>query len=124
MHIHNHSMYDLIPLAEVWLEKKDFKVSVLANRVDGKKDTGIFSSEEVSIFFEDYIGLCSVKMSGDPKVCKLLTEYLQTLPKKETSEKWTIIKERETVTIPCPYCRTLVKVTKSKCPNCGAYTKG
>jgi hypothetical protein len=118
-------MYDLIPLIEVWLEQEGFAVSVLANKIEGVKKTGVLSSEKVTVFLEDYIGLCSVKMQGQTNACTRLAEYLKTLPTNAIkSERETIIKEREIVTIPCPYCRTLVSVTERKCPNCGAFIKG
>ena len=118
-------MYDLIPLIEAWFEQEGFVVSVLANRIDGVKETGFFSSEKVTVFLEDYIGLCSVKMQGHKNACARLAEYLKSLPAKVAkSERETIIREREIVTMPCPYCRTLVNVTERKCPNCGAYIKG
>jgi hypothetical protein len=118
-------MYDLIPLIEEWLGKEGFATSVLANRVDGEKKTGFLSSDKVTVFLEDYIGLCSVKMQGRTDVCTRLVEYLKSLPRKDPMrEKETIIKEREIVTMPCPYCRALVTVTERKCPNCGAYLKG
>jgi hypothetical protein len=118
-------MYDLLPLIEAWLEQKDFSVSVLANRVEGVKKTGFLSSEKVTVFLEDYIGLCSVKIQGQSDACTGLAEYLKSLPAKTPRiNRETIIKEREIVTIPCPYCRTLVSITERKCPNCGAYIKG
>jgi predicted RNA-binding Zn-ribbon protein involved in translation (DUF1610 family) len=118
-------MYDLIPLIESWLEQQGFSVSVLANRVEGVKKTGFLSSEKVTVFLEDYIGLCSVKIQGQATVCTSLSEYLKSLPiKAPKSEREIIIREREIVTMPCPYCGTLVSVTERKCPNCGAYIKG
>jgi hypothetical protein len=118
-------MYDLIPLVEAWLEQEGFSVSVLANRVEGVKKTGFLSSEKVTVFLEDYIGLCSVKIQGQSNACTGLAEYLKSLPTKTPRiDRETITKEREIVTIPCPYCRTLVSVTERKCPNCGAYIKG
>lgn len=119
-------MYDLIPSIEAWLEKEGFAVSILANRIDAVKKTGIFSSEKVTIFLEDYIGLCSVRLEGQTDVCARLTAYLNSLPpppKDFSQEKETIVKEREIVKMPCPYCRTLVSITENKCPNCGAYLK-
>jgi len=121
----NYSMYDLIPLIETWLEREGFLVSVLANRIDGTKRTGFFSSEKVTVFLENYPEQCSIKLQGSMDICQRLGQYLQSLPPKEkTREKEIIIKERETVSIPCPYCRTLVSVTEKKCPNCGAYIRG
>jgi hypothetical protein len=117
-------MYDLIPIVEAWLEKERFNVSVLANRVDGIKKTGFFSSEKVTVFLEDYIGLCSVRIEGQSEACTRIAEYLSSLPPKELrTEKETIVREREIVKMPCPYCRTLVSITEGKCPNCGAYIK-
>lgn len=125
LHLNNYSMYDLIPLIEAWLGQEGFTVSVLANRVEGAKKTGFFSSEKVTVFLEDYIGLCSVKIQGQTNTCIRLVEYLRSLPNKAPrSEREVIIKEREIITMPCPYCRTLVSVTERKCPNCGAYIKG
>jgi hypothetical protein len=116
-------MYNLIPLVEAWLGQEGFTVSVLANRIEGVKKTGIFSSEKVTVFLEDYIGLCSVKIQGQTNACIHLAEYLKSLPiKAPKNERETII--REIVTMPCPYCKTLVSVTERKCPNCGAYIKG
>jgi hypothetical protein len=118
-------MYDLLPLVEAWLEKEGFAASVLANRIEGKKKTGFFSSETVRVFLEEYIGLCSVRIEGQTDACTRLAEYLRTLPpKEERREKETIVREREIVTMPCPYCRTLVRITETRCPNCGAYLKG
>jgi hypothetical protein len=118
-------MHDLIPLVETCLEKEGFAVSTLANRIDGTKKTGFLSSEKVSVFLEDYADQCSVKLYGSIDACQRLGQYLQSLPPKEKEvEKQVIIRERETVSIPCPYCRTLVSVTEKKCPNCGAYIKG
>lgn len=121
----NYSMYDLIPLIENWLESEGFQVSILANRIEGVKKTGIFSSEKVTIFLEDYPDYCSIKLQGSIDYCTALGQYLQSLPPKEkTREREVIIKEREIVSIPCPYCGTLVSLTERKCPNCGAYIKG
>jgi len=125
LHLINYSMYDLIPLVETWLGKESFTVSVLANRVDGIKKTGFLSSDKVTVFLEDYIGLCSVRIEGQTDACARLAEYLKSLPpKRERTEKETIVKEREIVKMPCPYCRTLVSIAENRCPNCGAYTKG
>lgn len=120
-------MYDLIPLIETWFEQQGFTVSVLANRIDALKKTGYFSSEKVTVFLEDYIGLCSVRTQGQTYVCTRLDEYLRSLPpkaEKETIMKETIVKEREIVKIFCPYCKTLVSITERKCPSCGASVKG
>ena len=119
-------MYDLLPLIETWLEQQGFAVSVLANRVDAIKKTGFFSSEKMTVFLEDYVGLCSVRTQGNANVCQLFDEYLKSLPpkaekqEKETLLKETIVKEREIVTIVCSYCKTLVRITERKCPSCGA----
>lgn len=117
-------MYDLIPVIETWLEKEGFSVSILANRLDGTKKTGFFSSENVTVFLEEYPEQCSVKIQGSVEVCQRLKQYLLSLPPKKAKQKEVIIKEREIVSIPCPYCRTLVNITEKKCPNCGAYLKG
>lgn len=120
-------MYDLIPLIEAWLEKEGFTVSVLANRVDGTKKTGFFSSDNITIFLEDYPSGCSVKMRGSIDVCQSVGNYLLQLPPREIQPqvvKEIIIKERETVSVPCPYCRTLVPLTERKCPSCGAPIRG
>ncbi len=125
LNLSNYSMNDLIPLVEAQLEKEGFTVSVLANRVDSVKKTGIFSSEKVTIFLEDYIGLCLVKIQGNSITCVHLAEYLKSLPPKTPkTQSETIIKEREVIKIPCPYCRALVSLADGKCPNCGAYVKG
>ena len=125
LHLNNYSMHDLIPVVEAWLGQEGFTVSVLANRVEGFKKTGFFSSEKVTVFLEDYIGLCSVNIEGQSIACMRLVEYLKSLPAKAPrNERETIVKEREIVTMPCPYCRVLVSVTERKCPNCGAYIKG
>jgi len=105
-------MYDLMPLIETWLEKEGFTVSVLANRIEGTKKTGVFSSKQVTVFLEDYIGLCSVRVQGDTNTCQRLAQYLQSLPTKGSQ------------TLACEYCGTLVDVKDSKCPNCGAPIKG
>jgi len=103
-------MYELIPLVETWLEKEGFHVSILANKIEGKKQTGIFSSENITVLLEDYIGLCSVKMQGDPDVCDRLQKYLQSLTPKGI--------------VTCPYCGTLFDSSEKRCPKCGAYIKG
>ena len=121
----NYSMHDLIPLIETWLEREGFLVSILANRIDGTKSTGFFSSEKITIFLEDYPEQCSIKLQGSVDVCYNLGQYLQSLPSKEKSkDREIIIKERETVSVPCPFCGTLVSVTTKKCQNCGAYLRG
>lgn len=121
----NYSMYDLIPLIETWLEKEGFIVSVLANRVDGSKKTGLLSSEKVTIYVEDFPDGCSVRLQGSMDVCRALGQHIQSLPPVQRGkDREIIIKEREVVSLPCPYCRTLVNVTERKCPNCGAYLKG
>jgi len=118
-------MYDLMPIIETWLEENGFVVSKVANRIDGTKKTGIFSSENVVVFLEDSSEYCSVKLQGSVDTCTSLGQYLQSLPPRESYvERKIIIKERETISIPCPYCRTLVSVTEKKCPNCGAFIKG
>lgn len=121
----NYSMYDLIPLIATWLEDKGFQVSILANRIEGVKRTGFFSSEKVTVFLEDYPDYCSIKLQGSLDLCTALGQYLRSLPPKEKAkEREVIIKEREVVSIPCPYCGTLVSLTERKCPNCGAYIRG
>lgn len=123
--LRNYSMYDLIPLIEVWLEREGFLVSVLANRIDGTKKTGFFSSEKITVFLEDYPGQCSIRLQGTIDVRQNLQKYLHSLPPKEKpKDKEIIIRERETVSVPCPYCKTLVSVTEKRCPNCGAYLRG
>ncbi|MGC8896145.1 MAG: hypothetical protein ACP5LB_05200 [Candidatus Bathyarchaeia archaeon] len=123
--LRNYTMYDLVPLIKTWLEGHDFIVSVLANRIDGTKKTGFFTAENVTIFLEDYPEYCIVKCQSPTDICNQLTQYLQSLPQKERKEeKEVIIKEREVVVIPCPYCGTLVKITEQRCPHCGAYIKG
>lgn len=116
-------MYDLIPLVETWLEKEGFTVSVLANRVDGVKKTGIFSSESIRFFFEDYPSGCSVDIEGSIDICQRAKNYLLQLSPKVTKpqkEREVIIKEREIVSVPCPYCSALIPLTEKKCPNCGS----
>lgn len=123
--LRNYTMYDLIPPIKTWLEGYGFIVSVLANRIDGIKKTGFFTTENVTIFLEDYPEYCIVKCQSTTDICAQLTKYLRSLPPKERKEeKEIIIKEREVVVIPCPYCGTLVKITEQKCPHCGAYIKG
>lgn len=116
-------MYNLIPLVETWLEKEGFSVSVLANRVDGVKKTGIFSSEHIRLFFKDYPNGCSVEIQGSEGICQRAKEHLVQLPPKEAKpqkEKEVIIKEREIVSVPCPYCSALIPLTDKKCSNCGS----
>lgn len=123
--LRNYTMYDLVPLIKTWLEGCGFIVSVLANRIDGVKKTGFFTAENVTIFLEDYPEYCIVKCESTINICNQLMQYLRSLPPKERrEEKEIIIKEREVIVIPCPYCRTLVKITEQRCPNCGAYIKG
>jgi hypothetical protein len=118
-------MSELLPLVEMWFEKEGFTVSILANRVDGTKKTGFLSSVNVTVFLEDYIGLCSIRIEGQTDACTRLAEYLKSLPtKRGITEKETIVKEREIVKIPCSYCGTLVSMTENRCPNCGAYIRG
>jgi len=117
-------MYDLIPLTEIWLNKEGFAVSILANKIEGVKKTGFLSSERVIVFFEDYPEYCLIRLQGSTDICQRLDQYLRSLPPKEKMGKGEIIiKERETISIPCPYCRTLVSITQDRCPNCGAYIK-
>ena len=121
--VNNYNMHDLKPLVENWLEKEGFSVSVLANRVDGVKKTGILSSKKIRFFFEDYPGGCSVKIQGSIDVCQRAKDYLLQLPPKVTEPqkvKEVVIKEREIVSVPCPYCSALVSLTEKKCPNCGS----
>lgn len=118
-------MYDLVPLIKTWLEGYGFTVSILANRIDGIKKTGLLKKESITIFLEDYPEYCTVRCQSATDMCNQLTQYLRSLPPKERKEeKEVIIKEREIVVIPCPYCRTLVKITEQRCPNCGAHIKG
>jgi len=118
-------MYELIPLLETWLEKEGFTASVLANRVDGTKKTGFLSSENVTIFLESYPNGCSAKIQGSLDISQRVGSYLLQLPPKEIPPQGEkiIIKEREIVSVPCPYCQTLVPLTDRKCPNCGAYLR-
>ncbi|MCL6578537.1 MAG: hypothetical protein K6T73_04010 [Candidatus Bathyarchaeota archaeon] len=121
----NYNMYELIPLIETWLEKEGFSVSVLANKVEGTKRTGFFSSENITILLEDYVEQCLIRCQGLVETCQRLIQYLESLPPKERQkDKEIIIREREIISIPCPYCRSLVKITEMRCPNCGAYIKG
>lgn len=104
-------MYDLTPLIETWLENEGFVVSVLANRIEGTKQAGVFKSHRVTIFLEDYIGLCSIRMQGNPDTCQRLTHHLQSLSVKENQSSV------------CQYCGALVDANDKKCPNCGAPIK-
>lgn len=124
----NYSSYDLIPLIETWLENEGFNVSVLANRVDGVKKTGIFSSERIRLYFKDFPSGCSVEIEGSTRVCQSARDYLlQLSPKPTKPEKEVVIKEKEVVKevvmIPCQYCGTLMPQTASFCPNCRARRK-
>lgn len=115
-------MYDLIPLLRTWLEKEGFAVSVLANRIDGTKKTGFFSSDETTIFLENYPEYCSVQLQGSTDVCQRLRQYLQSLPPKEETSR--LLKEKEIVKevivkVRCPYCQSLYDETLDKCPYCG-----
>ena len=61
------------------------------------------------------------------KTAKLINaQAMETMQRVQTNQgavkETTIIKEREIVKIPCPYCNQLVDVTADKCPNCGAKT--
>ncbi len=105
-------MYSLTPLIETWLEKEGFIVSVIANKIEGTKKTGIFSSQQITIFLEDYIGLCSVRMQGEPSICQRLSQYLESLPIQGLQ------------TAACRYCGTLVDIKEKQCPKCGAPIKG
>ena len=55
---------------------------------------------------------------------------IQSIMASQSAEKThppqpTIVKEvvREIVKYPCPYCNTLIEVTLSRCPSCGAPQK-
>lgn len=128
--VKNYSSYDLIPLIETWLDNEGFNVSVLANRVDGVKKTGIFSSESIRLYFRDFPSGCSVEIEGSIGVCQSARDYLSQLSPKlikpEKGEK-VVIKEKEVVKevvmIPCQYCGTLMPQIASSCPNCGARRK-
>jgi len=123
--VKNYSMYHLMPLMETWLGKEGFAVSVLANRVDGTRKTGFFSSEGISIFFEDHPDGCLVRMQGSADICKRAEGYLSQLPPRKITpkEEKVIIKEREIISVPCSYCGTLIPLTERKCPNCGSYIR-
>ena len=117
-------MDELIPIIETWLENEGFNTSTLANRVDGWRKTGYFSSEHITIFIENYPDQCVVRFQDSPYICEHLTKYLQSLPSKEKNkDKEVIIKETVIMTMPCPYCNTLFAITEQRCPNCGAYVK-
>lgn len=117
--VKEYNMYELIPLVQTWLEKEGFAVSVLANRVDGVKKTGIFSSERIRLLFKDYPNGCSVELEGSERISQCAKDYfLQLPPKMAKSQKEVIIKEREIVKIRCPYCRALYDESNDKCPHC------
>jgi hypothetical protein len=121
--VKGYDMYDLIPLTEAWLEKEGFEVSILANKVSGTKRTGLFSLERITIFFEDNPYGCLVRMEGSSDICKRAEDYLLKLPQRKittTKGETVIVKERETISIPCSYCGTLIPLPEKKCPNCGA----
>jgi hypothetical protein len=120
--VKGYNMYDLIPLIEAWLEKEGFAVSILANKVSGTKRTGFFSSESITIFFEDNPYGCLARMEGPSDICKRAEDYLSKLPPRKIPPKGetVVVKERETVSIPCSHCRALIPLTERKCPNCGA----
>jgi len=114
-------MYDLIPLLQTWLKKEGFAVSVLANRIDGTKKTGFFSSEEITIFLENYPEYCSAQLQGSTDVVQRLRRYVQSLPPKEKISH--LLKEKEIVKevivkVRCPYCQSLYDETLDKCPYC------
>ncbi len=132
--VKNYSMHHLTPLMETWLGKEGFAVSVLANRVDGTKKTGFFSSESISIFFEDHPDGCLVRMQGSTDICKRVEEYLSQLPpRKITPKRIEVVKydiaasfsfdKEGAVLIHCPYCHAPntqeEKTSSVKCPACG-----
>jgi hypothetical protein len=119
LNIENYSMYDLIPITENFLISQGLLVTVLANKVEATRKTGFFSSDRVVVFFNNYPDGCSITMNGTPSICTDLVNYFKTLPKKEKFDPNVTIKEREIVVMPCPYCRTLVRVTEKRCPHCG-----
>lgn len=123
--VRSYSRADLTPVVEGLLLEKGFDVSILANRINGEKKTGWFSSENITIFLENFPDGCIIRISGTPEIAQNLKHNLSSLPpNKKIATKETIIKEREIVSIPCPYCRTLVPITEKRCPNCGAYVRG
>ena len=123
--VKNYNMHNLMPLVEIWLSDKGFSVSIVANKIEGFKKTGFFSSMEVVLFFEDYPEGCVIRPVGFPsELYEQLNEYVKSLPPKELKED-TIIKEREViqkevVLIKCSYCGSMMQQTDLFCRHCGA----
>lgn len=123
--IKNYTDADLTPIIESWLLEREFTVSILANRIEGNKKTGWFSSENVTIFLENFPDGCVIRISGSQETKRYLKQYLSALPqKKKAVSKETIIREREIVSVPCPYCGALVPITEKICQNCKAPVRG
>ncbi|MEN3052332.1 MAG: hypothetical protein ABC606_00845 [Candidatus Methanosuratincola petrocarbonis] len=120
IYIQNYSMYDLIPITENYLLSQGLSVTVIANKVEGTRKTGFFSSEQITVLFDHYPDGCIVRIRGPPSICSNLENLLRNLPKREMHDpRVTVIKEREIVVMPCPYCKTLVRITESRYPRCG-----
>ena len=68
--------------------------------------------------------LMKYEFRGKPEVVRELIKHLQKfIPTRaidSVKERETIIKEKETVMVSCPYCNQLMPVASTVCPHCGA----
>ena len=98
-------MYDLIPIIENWLIDKAFKVTVIANRIDAKKD-----QLSITLFLDNYPSGCLIKVYSTEKFFEKLKKYLAD-------------ENHLSYQITCPYCERETDVSTNNCPYCGGSLK-
>ena len=64
-------MYDLIPIIENWFIEKAYNVTVIANRIDAKKD-----QVAITLFLDNYPSGCLIKVYSTEEFFVNLKKYL------------------------------------------------
>ena len=98
-------MYDLIPIIENWFIEKGYNVTVIANRIDAKKD-----HVAITLFLDNYPSGCLIKVYSTEKFFDNLKKYLAD-------------EHHLSYQVPCPYCKRETDVTLHNCPHCGGSLK-
>jgi|YelNatPaOPRAMG01_1025707.scaffolds.fasta_scaffold90618_2 hypothetical protein len=99
------SMYELIPIIQNWLIENGYHVSIIANRIDAKKE-----EVTVKLFFENYPSGCLIKVVSDEQFFSNLKAFLAS-------------RHLLNYFISCSYCGRKFEASRNSCPFCGAPKK-